>query len=613
MEEKKMEEESKVFDIVKLILASVLLGVSFIWGDGVVSLVLRICSAVTVGYELLINSVKSLGEKDFFNENTLMIIGSVVAFVLGESFEGAIIVILYSLGELLEDVATDKSKDNIAGLAKLKAVTVNVFSDANVCAKDPESVEIGSIIVVKKGEMIPIDSVLESDFAELDLKAITGESKTCSLRQGENAYSGSVNVGDVIRLKTVKAYKDSTVERIIKSVEDSAEKKAKSQKFISAFARVWTPSVLLLALLIAFIPPVFSGDLAGWIHKSLSFLIVSCPCAVVISVPLAFFIGIGSLAKNGVLVKGSDHVDTLAKVTVAVFDKTGTLTTGNYAVKDVIPERGYEKDYIGNIACALEKNSDHPIAKAVSSAFTDNGFTVSDFKETAGCGVSGVINGKVYSVKKPDKKYLIGKKQVTENDTAIAVYENGVPIGIIVLKDEYKTESRLLKGALKSAGVKKTVIISGDKESIVKETQAALGFDESYYELMPQQKTEILSSIIKDNQGKTLYCGDGINDSPSIAMADVGVAMGALGSDIAIESADVVISDDNPLKIPLSINKAKRIRRTVFFNVVFSVAVKIAIMILGVTLNIPLWISALGDVGVMIIAVFNSILLSFKK
>lgn len=612
------EREGRVFPAIKLALGVILLIFSFALSLGdTVKIVLRISAALICGYEIIFNAGKNLLKMEFFDENALMLIASVTAFIIGESFEGVLIIILYSLGEMLEDIATDNSREKIAGLAELKSLKVTLWENGKARETEPENVPIGSLILVRKGDRVPIDGVLASGDAEFDLKAVTGESKLYSLSAGEKIYGGAINTGDAVIVKTEKLYKDSTVEKIIEMVEKSTERKAKSQKFITTFAKIYTPCVVLAALSVAVIPPLFDNlDFVKWIYKALSFLIISCPCALVISVPLGFFIGIGSLAKRGILIKGSNYIDALSKTKIAVFDKTGTLTTGEFAVDIITVYNGCPADELVKIAASIEQGSSHPIAKALKNYANGEVYSVDNIKEYAGKGVVGEIGGVVYAV---GGKGILKKENISlinddSNHNVIYVEKDGILIGEIQLVDSMKKSGNGLVEKLRSVGVTETVILSGDKKEIAEKVAKDLKIEKVYSELLPEQKTAKLAEILsRKGKGTVLYCGDGVNDSPSIAAADVGIAMGALGSEAAIECADVIIADDNLMKIPYAIKRSKLIKRKVITNIICSVVIKVAIMALSIFTPLPIWLAMFGDVGVMLLALVNSLSISLYK
>lgn len=617
VEEEEDEEGGRGFEILKLALSGVMLILSAaINFGGTAVLILRICAAVVSGYEIVIKSVRNLFGGEFFDENTLMLIAFITAFILGDSLEGVIIVLLYNLGELLEDIATDNSRDKIAGLAELKSFKANLLMDGKVSEVPPESVKVGSLILVRKGDRVPIDGKVVKGCADFDLKAITGESRLKSVGIGDSVYGGAVNLGDAVVIITEKPYRDSAVERIIRLVEDSSERKAKSQKFITAFAKIYTPLIVFCAIVLSVLPPLFDGyNFAKWIYKALNFLIVACPCALVISVPLGFFIGIGALAKRGILVKGSNYIDALASTKVAVFDKTGTLTTGEFSVSEIRAKGGYKTREILKIAASVEQGSSHPIAKAIFSANGQGVYEVSDVKEISGKGVSGVINGARYAV--GGNRILNvanAEKDKNNSENTVFVVKDSEVIGEIFLNDSVKKESARLIKDLRAVGVENTYILSGDGCVSVDKAAKEIGVSKAYGELLPEQKAEKIIEIIKGNKrGKVLFCGDGINDAPSIAAAEIGVAMGALGSEAAIETADVIITDDNPLKIPYAIKKSKLIKRKVLTNVISALGIKFLILILSLFMPLPIWLAMLGDVGVMLLAVLNSLTISLYK
>ena len=603
-------------EILRMIISTLLLIVAYVVNiqNETLKLVLCITAYVVSAYEIFINCIKGILHKAFLDENTLMFIASITAFCLGEYFEGVFIVVLYALGELLEDIATDNSRKKIAGLSELKSYSVRKITNTGFIDVKPEDVEEGSLIEVRKGDKVPIDGVLVGVVGEFDMKAITGESKPCYVKGGETVYSGAINTGDSVIVKTTKLYKDSTVEKIISMVEGANAQKAKSQKFITTFAKIYTPIVVLLAVLVAFVPPLFdSMQFIKWIKKSLNLLVVSCPCALVISVPLAFFVGIGNLAKNGILVKGSNYIDALSKVKITAFDKTGTLTKGEFSVEDVKTYNGFEKNYIAKISASIESASNHPISKAICS-YADNKVNVKafDVKEVAGKGMSGVVD---------NKKVLVGNLSLmiengidVKNDekdeyygTTIYVSVDNVFAGKILVCDTIKEEASETIVSLKKLGVIETVMFSGDNKLVCENVGKKINIDNIYAEMLPQDKAENIKLLKNKNVGNVLFTGDGINDAPSIAIADVGVAMGALGSEIAVESADVVIMDDNITKIPKAIKQAKKVRRKVLENIIGSLAIKIAIMCLSVTVGLPIWVAMFGDVGVMLLAVLNSL------
>ncbi len=579
--------------------------VAFLVSD-TLSLIFFVSSSILVGYDLIFNFFKNIIKLNFFDEHALMLIASVTAYIIGEYFEGALILILFYLGEFLETVATDNSKKKIIGLSKLKIsvahlITSNGFKD--VC---PEQVEIGSFIEVKSGETVPIDGEVVGASCDFDMKAITGESKLVCKSNGEIVYSGAVNVGNPVVIKTTKKYEDSTVENIISMVEGSLSKKAKSQKFISKFAKIYTPIIFALAIIIAVFPPLLDQmNFIKWIYKALSFLVISCPCALVISIPLSFFVAIGGLAKYGVLVKGSSYIETLSKIKTVVFDKTGTLTYGNFIIDKIESFNGFTNEEVFEYACSLEKYSNHPISKAFD---LNNKLSFVDVKELPGKGLIGEYDGK--------KFYLGNDKIMKDNNIEVFDQYHGTVlylsmckdlIGKIYICDKIKENAAKSIVQLKKIGVKETFILSGDQKCAVEYVSKKVGVSAEYSNLLPGDKVSLLKEIKNKTCGSTVYVGDGINDSPCLALADVGFAMGGLGSEIASSSADIVIMDDNLEKIAQTVIHARKVKRIIFQNIIGSLAVKFAIMILSIFISLPVWVAMFADVGVMLLAVWNSL------
>ncbi|MBE5749982.1 MAG: cadmium-translocating P-type ATPase [Clostridiales bacterium] len=600
-----------LFDIVKIITSFTLFVITYLFVQKeIVSLILYILSALIVGHQLIIAFVKDAIKGDLFNENTLMFIASVAAFCIGYQTEGVLIILLFNLGELLENIATLSSKRKIAGLSKIRSTVVHLIDKHGVCDVEPESVKVGSVLEVKKGELVPIDCTLLAGVAMLDVKTVTGESKVYNAVVGNEIYSGSINLGDPIVVKTTKLYKDSTVERIISMVEGSISKKAKSQKFITSFAKVYTPIIAVLALLVSTVPAFFDDmNFYKWIYKGLSFLVISCPCALVISVPLAFFVGIGGLAKKGILVKGSNCIELLANTEVVVFDKTGTLTKGNLKVSRVLIENGFSADEIKAYALSVEEKSNHPISVAIVEEFKGGKrYSVDSLKEIVGLGLTSSIENKNISVGNLRLMEMVGveiKEEIEE--TVVYVSVNNKLAGRIYFEDEIKHNARQAILSLKKVGVKNCFMLSGDKKLISEKVGRELELDAVYFEQLPEQKVDRIKEIKSNSYGKVVYCGDGINDTPSLATADVGISMGKLGSEIAVDSSDVVILDDNLEKLSVIIKHSKKIRSTVIQNIVGSLFVKFFIMLLSIFITLPIFVSMLADVGVMLLAVLNSL------
>ena len=592
---------------------SVILIVSglFVPASDTVALIIFISAALISGYDLIADCIKGIVKGDFFGEETLMVIAATVSFFVGQPFEGALIILLFSIGEFLENLATDNSRKKIAGLAELKSKNANLVTDEGVIQVAPEQVEIGSVIEIRSGEQVPIDGTSLSEYAEFDTKAVTGESKYRSVEYGEKVYGGFINAGkNVIRIKTEKLYSDSTVEKIISTVESATAKKAKSQKFITVFAKYYTPVVIALGVIIATVFPLFDGyDFNKWIYKALSFIVISCPCSLVISVPLGYFIGIGRLAKQGILVKGSNYLETLANVQTAVFDKTGTLTKGNLNVENIYIYNGANESFVLSAAKAVELKSNHPIAKAVCAHINYKPeYQAENINEIPGKGMTGVYDGKKIAIGNIKLMEELGASVLKKNypGTVIYISVDNKPVAEITIADEIREEAARAVRYLKSLGVKNTVILSGDANEIVDSVAERLGIAERYGELLPDEKSEKLIGIKNVSEGKLMYCGDGINDAPVLALADVGVAMGGLGSEIAIESSDVVVMNDKIDNVAFAVKHAKKVHRIIKENIFCSVFVKISVMIISVLFGIPVWVAIMADVGVMLLAILNA-------
>lgn len=593
-------------ELIKITISCILLVLGFVLSnEKYISLAIYITALFIAGIEMFIEFIKNLFKGELFDENGLMIIASVASFVLGNYFEGVLILLLFSVGELFEDIAVDNSKEKIVGLKELRVEKCSVIIGDKIAVKNPDEVETGSIIQVNKGESIAIDGVLISDGAILDLKSITGESQPYTKLKGDEVFSGSVNLGETILIRTTKKSSDSLIEKIIATVQDGDVNKSKSQSFISGFAKIYTPVIVVLGLLIAVLPPLFDNyDWSKWIYKSLSFIVVSCPCALVISVPLAFFVGIGTMAKKGVLVKGSSFIEKACKINCIAFDKTGTLTKGNIKTEDIeVFDKSREKE-IFSIIYGLEKSSDHPISKSVIEYLKDKekdfNLRIENVKEIIGKGMQGEYGG---------KELFIGRNGNDGNesdDNVVFLFEDGKAVAKIRIFDEIKQDAREVVGTLKERNGIKTVILSGDSSKTVETVGKQINVDESYSKLLPLDKANKIEEM-KNKRFNVMFVGDGVNDAPSITKADVGVAMGGLGSDIAIEKADVVILNDELKKVPFIINKSKQVMKRVYLNVIGSILVKIAILTLGVVIKLPVWVSVFADVGVMILAVLNSI------
>lgn len=585
-----------------------------------VPLILFAASYLIVGFNILKEAVEGIFHGNIFNENFLMAIASIGAFILGEYSEGCAVVILYSIGEFLQDLAVGKSRKSITDMIRSAPQKVHVERDGKLVDEDPEKIKQGELFVVNPGEKVELDGVIESGSAEVDMAALTGESIPVSLGAGDDILSGSINVDGMLKVRASKAYKDSTVARILDMIEDADAKKSHAEKFITRFARIYTPIVCLVALLIIVVPPLFfGGEWKDWAYRGLSALVVSCPCAIVISIPLGFFSGLGASSKQGVLIKGSNYLEMLSKFDVAVFDKTGTITSGKFeyvnceCVNCHCEDKKEHRELLGIIA-ACEKYSTHPIAKSVSLAFGQfaDGLEVTDAKNYAGMGVSAVVNGKRYYAgnEKLMKKVGVAFKETKLVGTAIYLCSDEEFLGDIVFADVIKTDSKEAVSELYALGVKKTVMLTGDKPDIAADIAGKAGINEYYSKLLPNEKVDKVREIKEKGAETVLYTGDGINDAPVLAQADIGVAMGGIGSDVAIEAADVVIMGDSLSKISVARRIAKKTMTIVHENIIFSIAVKVLIIIgsaLGIFGESAMWLAVFGDVGVCLIAVANAL------
>lgn len=577
-------------------------------------------SYLVVGFEIIREAVEGIMHKNFFNENFLMAIASVGAFAIGEYAEGCAVVLLYTIGEFLQDLAVGKSRKSITDMIKSAPQKVHIEKGGKLVDVDPEDVQPGDIFTVNPGEKIELDGVVESGSAEVDTSALTGESIPASVSAGDTVYSGSVNADGMLKIKATKAYSDSTVSRILDMIQDADSKKSHAEKFITRFAKYYTPAVCLVALLIILVPPIFfGGEWKEWAYRGLSALVVSCPCAIVISIPLSFFSGLGASSKQGILIKGSNYLELLSKFNVAVFDKTGTITSGKFeyvnceCVHCHCTDKKNHRELLGLIA-ACEKYSTHPIAKSVCLAFGQyaDHLQVSDAKNYAGMGVSDVVNGVKYYAgnEKLMKQVGVDFKETNLIGTAIYLCSEKEFLGNIVFADVIKTDSKEAIARLGKMGVKKTVMLTGDKEPIAADMAKKAGIDEYYAKLLPQEKVEKVKALQNSGNDIVLYTGDGINDAPVLAQSDVGVAMGGIGSDVAIEAADVVIMSDSLSKLPVGRKIAKKTMNIVHENIIFSIAVKVLIIIgcaIGIFNENAMWLAVFGDVGVCLIAVANSL------
>lgn len=617
--------ENKGEFLFKVITGAVLLGAGYIISEftslpDFVSLLCFGISYLLVGFSILKEAVEGIIHGNIFNECFLMAVASIGAFAIGEYTEGCAVVLLYTVGEFLQGMALGKSRKSIKDMLEMKPAAVKIMRDGQLIEIKPEEVKIGDEFIVNAGERIDIDGVIVNGSAEVDMSALTGESIPVSMAKGSEVLSGAVCLDGTLTIRAEKEYKDSTVAQILKMVEESNDKKSKTEKFISRFAKIYTPVVCLIALLIIVIPPLFFGGAwSEWIYRGLSALVVSCPCAIVISVPLGFFGGIGACSKRGILIKGSDHLEMLAKCNVGVFDKTGTITSGKFeyvnceCVHCHCEHKADHRELLGLIA-ACEKFSDHPIAKSVSLAFGHyaDKYTVENAKNYAGMGVSAVVNGTEYYAgnEKLMQKIGVDFKETNLIGTAIYLCSDSEFLGDIVFADIIKQDSRQALADMKKMGITKTVMLTGDKEMIAKDIAEKAGIDQYFAKLLPQDKVQRVRELKNDPNAVVLYTGDGINDAPVLAEADLGVAMGAIGSDVAIEAADIVIMGDSLSKIPEGRKISRKTMNIVRENIVFSIGVKLLIIIgcaVGIFDENAMWLAVFGDVGVCLIAIANSL------
>ena len=572
-----------------------------------------------IGHDTLKEAVEGLVHGDAFNEHFLMSIATIGALCIGflpgaeTQFPEAVFVMLFfQVGELFEGYAEGKSRESISHLMDIRPDVATVERDGDVVTVDPSEVQVGEIIVIKPGEKVPLDGVVVEGSTSLNTVALTGESLPRDASVDDEVISGCVNQSGVIRVRTTKSFGESTVSRIIELVEHSSDKKSRSETFITRFARIYTPIVVIAAVLLAVLPPFFGGSFATWLYRALMFLIVSCPCALVISVPLAFFGGIGGASRQGILIKGSNYMDTLAQVGTMVFDKTGTLTHGQFEVTAVHPDT-CDESHLLHLAAHVEHYSTHPIGAALRNAFPDeatDGCTVSDVEEVAGQGVRAKVGDDVVCVGNTRMMDAVGAKwhDCHHVGTIIHVAINGDYAGHIVINDKVKEESAKAIASLKACGVDRIVMLTGDRNEVGEDVAAKLGIGEYYTQLMPADKVEHVEQLLKEkSDGKALaFVGDGINDAPVLARADVGIAMGGLGSDAAIEAADVVLMDDNPSKIATAISIARRTLKIARENVWFAIGVKLAVLILASLGVATMWMAVFADVGVTVLAVLNA-------
>ena len=584
-----------------------------------VELVLYCIPYLVVGWDVLRKALLGIKNRQPFDECFLMAVATVGAFALGDYVEGCAVIIFYQIGELFQSVAVGKSRQSISSLMDIRPDYANVEDeDGKLEQVDPDDVEVGTVIVVQPGERVPIDGVIVEGTSALNTAALTGESLPRDVQTGDEVISGCVNMTGLLKVRTTKEFGESTVSKILDLVENSSMKKARAENFITRFARVYTPAVCYGALALAFLPPIVlllmgqPARFGDWIYRALTFLVISCPCALVISIPLSFFGGIGGASACGILVKGSTYLEELARTGIVVFDKTGTLTQGTFKVTGVHPADGITDEQLVEAAALAESWSKHPISLSIKAAYGKEIDTsrVTDVEELGGHGVTAKVDGKPVAAGNARLMERLGLSApaVSETGTVVHIAIDGRYAGYLLIADVVKPHSAEAIRALKAAGVRKTVMLTGDAEPVAKAVSAQLGLDEYHAGLLPGDKVDQIETLIaaKKSKENLAFVGDGINDAPVLSRADVGIAMGALGSDAAIEAADVVLMDDDPAKIALAMRIARRTLRIVYENIVFALAVKFACLLLGAIGMASMWTAIFADVGVMVIAVLNA-------
>lgn len=611
--------------LIRIIIAAVLIVVfSLLPAEGYLRFVLFMIPYLVIGYDILKKAFKGILNKQVFDENFLMAVATVGAILLGDYSEGVAVMLFYQIGELFQSYAVGKSRRNISELMDIRPDYANIEKDGTLEQVDPDEVEIGTIIVVQPGEKVPIDGVITEGTSTLNTSALTGESLPRDAKAGDEVISGCINMTGLLKIRTTKEFGESTVSKILELVENSSSRKSKSENFISKFAKYYTPAVCYGALALAFIPPIvllIMGKPAmwgDWIYRALTFLVISCPCALVISIPLSFFAGIGGASNQGILVKGSNYLETLAQTKYVVFDKTGTMTQGVFEVSGIHHNEMPDEKLLEYAALA-ECSSSHPISKSLQKAYGKpiDRNRVTDIEEISGNGVIAKVDG--ISVAAGNTK-LMNRRGIAYQDchhvgTVVHMAIDGKYAGHILISDIIKPHAKEAIAELKKAGISKTVMLTGDSKRVADQVAEELGIQEVYSELLPADKVSRVEELLnqKSEKDKLAFVGDGINDAPVLSRADIGIAMGALGSDAAIEAADIVLMDDDPLKISKAIKIARKCIRIVYENIYFAIGIKILCLILGALGIANMWVAIFADVGVMILAVLNAIRTLFVK
>ena len=605
-----MKKKKEVIIIISAILFAIAL---FVKMNQTLQLILMLVAYILLGKDTVLKAVKNVEKGDFFDENFLMTIATLGAIIIGEYPEAVAVMLFYEIGELFQSYAINKSRKSIADMMDIKPEYANVIRDNKSQKVDPDEVKIDEIIEIKPGERVPLDAIIVKGETTLDTSALTGESVPVEVREGATILSGCININALILAKVTKEYFDSTVNKVLDLVENAASKKSTSERLITRFAKIYTPIVIGLAVLLAIFPPIISGEynFRVWIFRALSFLVVSCPCAFVISIPLSFFSGIGAASRAGVLIKGGNYLEALSKVDTVVLDKTGTLTKGVFNVQKVIViDKNIKEDEFISLVAMAESGSNHPISKSIQKYYNKEIDTnsINSIKEISGKGIEAVIN---------NKKILVGNEKLIDVPNDIIINDIGTILyveienkfaGYIVISDEIKKDAKKAIKGLKDIGIKKSVMLTGDVEKVAKKVGEELGLDEIYSNLLPQDKVSKFEDIIKNknSKGNVVFIGDGINDAPVLARADVGIAMGAMGSDAAIEAADVVIMTDEPSKIVTAIKSSKKTMKIAMQNIILAFGVKAIALILSALGIADMWMAVFADTGVTILAVLNS-------
>ena len=613
--------------LTRIIIASILfIGLKLVHLPEMVNVILSLATYFLIGYDILTKAVKGILKKQVFDENFLMAVATVGAIALGDYSEGTAVMLFYQIGEWFQSYAVGKSRKNISELMDIRPDYANIENEnGELVQVDPDEVEIGSVIVVQPGEKVPIDGVVLEGTSTLNTSALTGESLPRDVQEGDEIISGCINMTGVLKIKTTKEFGDSTVSKILDLVENASSRKSRSEAFITKFARVYTPAVVYSAIALAILPPLvrmfgmgIPAEWGTWIYRALTFLVISCPCALVISIPLSFFAGIGGASNAGVLVKGSNYLETLSRTKCVVFDKTGTLTQGVFEVNEV-HHNEMNREQLLEYAALAESASSHPISKSLQRAYGKeiDRSRVTDIQEISGNGVTAKVDGIDVAAGNSKLMDRLGVKWIDchEAGTIIHMAVAGRYAGHIVISDVEKPHAKEAIQALKKAGVEKTVMLTGDSGKVAEHVAADLGIDEVHAELLPGDKVSKVEELLKDKgeKVKLAFVGDGINDAPVLSRADIGIAMGAMGSDAAIEAADIVLMDDDPLKIAKAIRISRKCLCIVYENIWFAIGIKLICLILGAVGIANMWLAIFADVGVMIIAVLNAIRALFVK